>query len=94
MAQSVWRWAAGWTIGILGFDSRRGGGNFSLHHRVWSGSGARPVSYPMGAGGLSFLGVGLPGREDDHSHPSGAEFKACVELYLHSPIPLHDVVLS
>jgi hypothetical protein len=32
-----------------------GAGNFSLHHRVRSGSGARPVSYPMGTGG-SFLG--------------------------------------
>jgi hypothetical protein len=41
------RWATGWTIGVLGFDSRRGGGNFSLHHRVQNGSGAHPASYPM-----------------------------------------------
>jgi hypothetical protein len=26
-----------------------------------------------------------PGREADHSHPSSAEVKECVELYLHSP---------
>jgi hypothetical protein len=27
-----------------------GAGNFSLHHRVQSGSGAHPASYPMGTG--------------------------------------------
>jgi hypothetical protein len=31
-----------------------GAGNFSLHHRVQTGSGAHPASYPMGARG-SFL---------------------------------------
>jgi hypothetical protein len=25
-----------------------GVGNFSLHHRVWNGSGAHPTFYPMG----------------------------------------------
>jgi hypothetical protein len=30
------------------------------------------------------LGVKRPGREDDHSPPSTAEVKECVELYLHS----------
>jgi hypothetical protein len=28
-----------------------GAGNFSLHHRVHSGSGAHPASYPMGTRG-------------------------------------------
>jgi hypothetical protein len=28
-----------------------GTGNFSLHHRVKNGSGARPASYPMGTRG-------------------------------------------
>jgi hypothetical protein len=46
-------------------------GNFSLHHRVQTGSGAHPVSYPMGTGALS-LGVKRPGREADHSPPSSA----------------------
>jgi hypothetical protein len=32
-------------------------------------------------GALS-LGVKRPGREVDHSHPSSAEFKECVELSL------------
>jgi hypothetical protein len=31
-----------------------GTGNFSIHHRVQKGSGARPASYPMGTSG-SFL---------------------------------------
>jgi hypothetical protein len=33
-------------------------------------------------------------READHSPPSSAEVKECVELYLHSPIRLPGVVLS
>jgi hypothetical protein len=61
-----------------------GAGNFSLHHRVQNGSGAHPASYPMCTRG-SFLGVKRPGREADHSPPSSAEVKECVELYLHSP---------
>jgi hypothetical protein len=32
-----------------------GAGNFSLHHRVHTGSGAHPASYPMGSRG-SFPG--------------------------------------
>jgi hypothetical protein len=40
------------------------------------------------------LGVKRPGRESDHSSPSSAEVKECVELYLHSPVRLHGVVLS
>jgi hypothetical protein len=31
------------------------------------------------------LEVKWPGREADHSPPSSAEIKECVELYLHSP---------
>jgi hypothetical protein len=34
---------------------------------------------------VSFLGIKPPGREADHSPPSRAEVKECVELYLHSP---------
>jgi hypothetical protein len=37
--------------GVLGFNSRRGLGKFSLHHHVQNGSGAYPVSYPMGTRG-------------------------------------------
>jgi len=35
-----------------------------------------------------------PGREADHSPPCSAEVEECVELYIHSPIRLHDVVFS
>jgi hypothetical protein len=34
------------------------------------------------------------GREADHSPPSSAEVKEWLELYLHSPMHLHGVVLS
>jgi hypothetical protein len=61
-----------------------GAGNFSLHHRVQNGSGAHPAFNAMGTRG-SFPGVKRPGREADHSPPSNAEVKECVELYLHSP---------
>jgi hypothetical protein len=51
-----------------------GVGNFSLHHRIQTGSGAHPASYSKGTGDLS-LGVKRPGREADHSPPSSAEVK-------------------
>jgi hypothetical protein len=51
-----------------------GAGNFSLHHRVQTGSRAYPASYPMGTRG-PFPGVKRPGREADHSPPSNAEIK-------------------
>jgi hypothetical protein len=59
-----------------------GAGKFSLHHHVQNGSGAQPASYPISTRG-SFPGVKLPGHEADHSPPSSAEVKVCVELYLH-----------
>jgi hypothetical protein len=40
------------------------------------------------------LGVNRPGHEADHSPPSSAEVKECVELYLRSSVRLHGVVLS
>jgi hypothetical protein len=48
---------------------------------------------PVGSGVLS-LRVKRPGREADHSPPSSADVKEYVELYIHSPIRLHGVVLS
>jgi hypothetical protein len=44
------RWATGWTIGV---PFPVGAGNFSLNHRVQTGSGAHPTSYPMGTRGSS-----------------------------------------
>jgi hypothetical protein len=40
------------------------------------------------------LEVKQPRREADHSPPSSAEVKEWVELYLHSPIRLHGLMLS
>jgi hypothetical protein len=68
-------------------------GYFSLHHHVQNGSGAHHTSYPMGTRG-SFPGGKWLGHEADHSLPSSAEDKECVELHLHSPIHFHSMVLG
>jgi hypothetical protein len=76
-----------------GFDARRGLGIFlfTTASRPALGPTQPPIQWVPGA--LS-LGVKRSGREVDHSPPSSAEVKECVELYLHSPIRLHGVVLS
>jgi hypothetical protein len=58
-----------------------------------TGSGAHPTSYLMGPGG-SFPEVKRPEREINHSPPTSAEVKKSVDLYIHSPIHLHGVVLN
>jgi hypothetical protein len=50
-----------------------------------------PIQWVLGAPSLE---VKRPGGEADRSPPSSAEVKECAELYLHSPIQLHGVVLS
>jgi hypothetical protein len=84
VTQSVYRWATVWTIGVLGFDFRRGLGIFlfTTAFRTALGPTQPPIQWVTGA---LYLGVKRPGREADHSHPSSAEVKECVELYLHSP---------
>jgi hypothetical protein len=77
---------------MIGVRFPAGARNFSLHHRVQTGSGAHAAPSPMGTGGCS--PGARPGRETDHSPPSNAEVKEYVRLYLHSPIRLHGVVLS
>jgi hypothetical protein len=55
----------------------------------------RPTQPPIQCvSGALPLWVRRPGREADHSPPSMAEVKECVELCLHFPIRLHGVVLS
>jgi hypothetical protein len=84
VAQSVWRWATSWTIGILGFDSRRGLGIF-LFTTAFN-TALEPTQPPIQWVPVPLsLGVKRSGREADHSPPSGAEIKECVELYLCSP---------
>jgi hypothetical protein len=79
--------ATGWRIGIVGFDSWRGLGKFlfTTASRTALGPTQPPIQWVPGT--LS-LGVKRPGREADHSPPSSAEVKECVELYR------HEVVLS
>jgi hypothetical protein len=57
---------------IGGSSPGRGYRNFS-HHRVQTGSGTHPASYPVGTK-RSFPGVKRPGREADHSLPSSTAF--------------------
>jgi len=57
------RWASGWTIGVLGFDSFRGLGIFFFTTE----SRTAPIQWIPGV--LS-LEVKLPGHEADHSPPS------------------------
>ena len=52
--------------------------------------GAHPAFYTMGTG--SFPGVKRPGRGVDHPPPSSAEVKERVELYLYSPMGLHELL--
>jgi hypothetical protein len=74
----------GWTIGVLGFGSRRGLGIFlfTTASRTALGPTQLPIQWVPGA--LS-LGVKRPGREADDSIPSSAKVKERVALYLHSP---------
>jgi len=51
ISQSVYRWTTGWTIGVLGFDSRRGLRIFLFDTMSKTGSGAHPASYPKGTMG-------------------------------------------
>jgi hypothetical protein len=83
---------AGW-LGVLWFDSRRGLGIFlfTTVSRTTLGPTQPPIQWVPGA--LS-LGIKRPGREAGHSPPSSAEVEEWVELYLHSLIRFHGVVLS
>jgi len=65
----------------VGFRFSVRAGTFSFRYRVQTGSGAHLASYPMGTGVLS-LGIEREVHEADHSPPSSARVKECVELYL------------
>jgi hypothetical protein len=72
------------TIGVLGFESRRGLGIFPF--TTASRTALRPTQPPIQwvSGALS-LGVKRPGSEADYSPPSSTEVKEWMERYLHSP---------
>jgi hypothetical protein len=67
-------WATDWTIGVLGFDSRRGLGIFlfTTASRTALGHTQPPIQWAPGS--LS-LEIKQPGRETDHTHPSSADVK-------------------
>jgi hypothetical protein len=71
---TVIRRATGWTIGVLGFDSRRRLGIviFTTVSRTALGPTQPTTQWVPGA--IS-LGVKRPGCEADHSPPSSAEVK-------------------
>jgi len=72
-----------WTIGVLGFVSRRGLRIFLF--TTASKSALGPTSVPIQwLPRVPSLGIKRPECEVDHS-PSSARAKECVELYLHSP---------
>jgi hypothetical protein len=77
--------ALGYRLGDLVSSVRfpAGVGNFlfTTVSRTALGPTQPPIQWVPGA--LS-LEVKRPGRESDHSPPSSAEVKKCVELYLHS----------
>jgi hypothetical protein len=77
-------WATGWTIGVLEFDSRRELGIFLFTTASRTALGPTQSPNQLVKGALS-LGVNRSEREADHSPPSSAEIKECVELYLQSP---------
>jgi hypothetical protein len=83
IAHSVYRWATGWTFGVLGFDSRRGLGIFLFTTRSRTALGPTQPPIQWVPGSLS-MGVKRPRHEADHSPPSSAEVREWVELYIHS----------
>jgi hypothetical protein len=92
IAQSVWRWATAWTIGILGFDSQRGLGIFlfTTTSRTVLGPTQPPIQWVPGV--LS-LGVKWRWREADHCPSSSAEVKNDWSYTCTPSIRLHGVVL-
>jgi hypothetical protein len=69
------------------------GSRFSLLHVVHTGSGVNPTSYPMGYGGS------FPGGEAAEAWSWQITSSQCrgqenVDLYIHSSIGLHGVVLN
>jgi hypothetical protein len=70
---------------VYGLDDRgSGAGNFSLLHCIQTDSDPTQPPIQWVPGDLS-MAVKWPGPEADHSLPSSAEVKKCVEPYPRSP---------
>jgi hypothetical protein len=87
--KAIQRWySAGLRAGWSGVRvSAETAGSFPLHHRIRTGCGAHPASYPMGTSER-------PWREADHSLPSSVEVKNAWSYTSTSPISLHGMVFS
>jgi hypothetical protein len=72
MLYVMYHWATGWD---RRFQSQQGVGNFSLHHRVQTGSADHPLPLIQYVPGALSVGIKRPGREADHSPPSSADVK-------------------
>jgi hypothetical protein len=85
--------ALGYGLDDRGFGSRRELRIFlfTIASRLALGTTQPPIQWVIRAFSLE---VKQPGREADHSFPSSAEVKECVDLYFNSPIRLHGVVFS
>jgi len=84
--------AMGWTIGVLGFDPRRGLGIFLF--TTVSRMALEPTHPPIQwVPRVLSAEVKRPGREADNSHPSNAEVNAWSYTST-PPIRLHGVVFS
>jgi len=58
--------------------------NFSLHHRVQTGSGVHPASYPIPETGGSYPGCKKAGAWNRLLSSIQWRVYECMELYLHS----------
>jgi hypothetical protein len=74
----------GWTIGVLGFDSRQGLGIFLFDTASRPALGPTQPPIQLVRGALS-LRVKRPGHITEHSPPSSAEVKECGAIP-----PLHN----
>ena len=63
---------------------------FSLHYRLQTGFGAHPTSYPVLIGS-NFPGAKRLGHEAHHLFLA-TSVQECVDLYMHSPCQLLEVV--
>jgi hypothetical protein len=84
--------ALGYGLDDRGSISDRGWEFFFHRHRVQTGSGTHPASYPMGTV-CSFPGGKATGRQTDQSPLSKAEVKNTWS-YTSTPARIHVVVLS
>jgi hypothetical protein len=94
MRSGIGQWyGAGLRAGWSGVRDPAGAGNFSLHHRLQTASGAHPIFCPVGIR-ATFLGLKRSGRKADLSPPPSVEIKNAWSYTSITPVRIHGVVLS